>query len=318
MSVNKYIIILICSIFVFSCAPSKNIRQRNNTVKYKSNSLDDSFYKWTANEYENNYENFHSSDEEENNSDNEYIEKPQIKSGISRKSKSNIQDINQNRDQESKNYNYQDKIQKKTNKLSQIRNNNSKDDKFLELQNYKVKNGDNLSKISKKFKVPICEITSINKISKEDKIYKGMILKMPVNKITNKTNIEYASHDDKHKKPVFTWPIKNVYNTKRDGLDGVKPIGIIITGEPSTAVFPSADGIVTKVGTMRGFGNYIILKHSSQYLTIYSNLKDIKVNEGEKVRCGKNIGRLDGNKLHFQIDYSGRPQDPYIYLTRKS
>jgi murein DD-endopeptidase MepM/ murein hydrolase activator NlpD len=318
MSVNKYIIILICFIFALNCAPPKNIRQRNNIVKYKSSSSDDSFYKWPANEHENNYEDLSSSDDEENSYDNEYNEKPQIKSRISIISESKIRDNNLDRIQERKKNHYPDKIQNKTNSLSQNRKTNLKDSKLIKSQNYKVEKGDNLLKISKKFNVPISEITSINKISKDEKIYKGMILKIPVIKITNKTNIEYASHDDKQKKPNFTWPIKNVYNTKRDGLDGVKSIGIIITGEQSTAVFPSADGVVTKVGTMRGFGNYVILKHLNQYLTIYSNLKDINVNEGEKVRCGKIIGRLDGNKLHFQIDYSGKPQDPYIFLSRKS
>jgi LysM repeat protein len=302
---------------MLNCAPSKNIRQRNSD-KYKNSSSDDSFFNWPAGKKENNYEDSTTSDNDTDNSDNAYKEKSQIKSGSYLLSYNNSQNINpDNKTARKKNY-YPDKTQNNNEYLPQNNKNKINYNDSFKFKTYKVEKGDNLTRISKKVNISTSELAGINNLDKDCKIKEGMILKIPSCNIDNKTNTEFTSQKNKQNKPNFTWPIKNVYNTKRDGLDGVKPIGIIITGEAGSAVFPSAEGIVTKVGNMRGFGNYIILKHMNQYLSIYSNLKDIKVNEGEKVKCGKSIGRLEGNKLHFQIDYSGKPQNPMVYLSGKS
>ena len=95
-------------------------------------------------------------------------------------------------------------------------------------------------------------------------------------------------------------------------------MGIIITGKENSKILSSARGIVKKVGIMRGFGQYVIMKHLDRYFTIYSNLKTIFVTEGQVIGSGKTIGKLNGNKLHFQIDYSGKPEDPLKYLSKRS
>lgn len=184
---------------------------------------------------------------------------------------------------------------------------------------YRIKKGDTLIKISKKFSISENEIIKNNNI-KNKKIYVGMNLKIPITETINKSenySIKNSRSDVNQNKPDFCWPISDVFATERDGLDGVKPIGIIITGKSRTNVLSSADGVVIKVGHMRGFGNYIILKHVNKYLTIYSYLKEVKVNEGESIKKGKRIGCLEGNKLHFQIGHSGKPANPLIYLAKK-
>ena len=182
---------------------------------------------------------------------------------------------------------------------------------------YIVRKGDTLFKISRKYNTTAENIASLNNIQNSNKIFPGMKLKIHViNNIYYSTNT--GNTQIKKSNPEFIWPLKKVYSTKRDGLEGIKPIGIIITGKNNTSVLSSADGIVTKVGHMRGFGNYVILKHKNKYLTIYSNLKYIEVNEGDMIKKGKKIGSLNGNQLHFQIGYAGKPEDPFIYLSRKS
>jgi LysM repeat protein len=302
---------------MLNCAPSKNIRQRN-TDKYLNNSSDESFFNWPADKKEYNNTDFTASNDDADNYNNACEEKSQIKSRSSLINYNHKQDNNLDDKPAIKKNSYPDKMQNNNDYLTQNRENKINNNGSGKLKTYKVEKGDNLTRISKKLKIQASELAKINNINKDCKIKEGMILKIPACKIDNKTNNEFTLQQNNKSKPNFTWPIKNVYNTKRDGLDGVKPIGIIITGEAGSAVFPSAEGIVTKVGNMRGFGNYIILKHMNQYLSIYSNLKDIKVNEGEKVKCGKSIGRLEGNKLHFQIDYSGKPQNPMVYLSGKS
>ena len=185
----------------------------------------------------------------------------------------------------------------------------------VEYTTYRVRNGDSLTGISRKFNLEVDYICMINRIKNPNDIFAGKILKLAPEQ---NTVINIKKNDDRiRSKPSFVWPLKDVISVKRDGDDGVRSIGIIITGKNGSKIYSSAAGTVKKIGQMRGFGNFIIVKHPERYFTIYSNLNDIAVSEGENVGTGKMIGRLDGNKLHFQIDNSGKPEDPLKYLSRR-
>ncbi len=317
MSAKIYILILLSFVLALNCTPSKNIRQRNSE-RIRNNSTDDSFFKWPALKNEKNYEDLADAEGDPDSYGNLRGGKTIIESNRSGISDAHTRYCNREKGAVKRENTY---LKKKQN----INFNKSSDKKSAILENgtlksgtYKAVKGDNLSKISRKFNVSLDEMIKINNLSKNHRIKEGMILKVPYSTPGDKRRFEFASRQKKLTKPDFLWPVKNVYRTRTDGSDGVKPIGIIITGDMNSAVFPAAEGIVTKIGNMRGFGNYVILQHINQYLSIYSNLKDINVNEGEKVKCGKCIGRLDGNKLHFQIDHSGKPQNPLVYLTKKN
>jgi LysM repeat protein len=300
---------------MINCTPNSFIRQENNHSKQTCPSSNSSFYNWSSDEDEEFIENTNKA------TDNNKFYYDKKNNNYSRNTSNNDNLI--------KNYNLRENSRNnppavKSKKLSQKAIISKKlENPFIknECKNnklYKVKKGDNLLKIAKKFNTDINEIMKINKIKENDTIQEDMILKISENKIEIKSTQNDVNNTIQSKNPYFCWPIKHVYGTKRDGLDGVKSIGIFIMGEPDTTVFSSAEGIVTKVGYMRGFGNYIILTHINKYLTIYSNLKDIKVCEGEKIQGGKSIGKVEGNKLHFQIGHSGKPEDPFKYLSKKS
>ncbi len=177
---------------------------------------------------------------------------------------------------------------------------------------YKIKKGDNLSRISKKFNIPIKDICKSNRIKNRNNIKAGMLIKIPV-----RSNRIVKRNVTPKKKPRFNWPIKDIINIKSDAQDGVKPIGIVITARNGSKILSSASGTVEKIGRMRGFGRYVILKHLNRYFTIYSNLQKIFVFEGDRIKSGMAIGKLEGNKLHFQIDYSGKPENPLRYLSKR-
>lgn len=67
------------------------------------------------------------------------------------------------------------------------------------------------------------------------------------------------------------------------------------------------DGTVTKVFVVPGYNSSVIVRHGN-YLTVYSNLKDVYVKVGDTVSTRQAIGRIytdiaDGNRtvLHFQL-----------------
>jgi murein DD-endopeptidase MepM/ murein hydrolase activator NlpD len=74
----------------------------------------------------------------------------------------------------------------------------------------------------------------------------------------------------------------------------------------------------------RGMGNYIILRHPSNTITIYGHLSKIYVRRNQLIRQGDVIGSVGktGNAnyrdiqphLHFEVRKNGVPEDPLQYL----
>ena len=100
------------------------------------------------------------------------------------------------------------------------------------------------------------------------------------------------------------------------GFDEVKNKGLDISGAAGDPVFAAADGQVVYAGAgLRGYGNLIILKHNSVYLTAYAHNQSLLVKEDQKVRKGQKIaemGKTDSDrvKLHFEVRRQGKPVDP--------
>jgi murein DD-endopeptidase MepM/ murein hydrolase activator NlpD len=191
---------------------------------------------------------------------------------------------------------------------------------------YRVKRRDTLYRISKRYNVPVSTICRTNKISDRGTIYAGMVLKIPVAG-KSKSGVAQSKHTKKvkkktkvTKKPVFRWPMNHVISYRKDGINGVKSIGITIKGRPFSTVYSSAAGTVKRVGNMRGYGNYIVVTHKYRFATVYANLEKVYVREGQTVRSGNMLGKIGSRKriLHFQIDHAGKPANPLQYLPKRS
>lgn len=84
-------------------------------------------------------------------------------------------------------------------------------------------------------------------------------------------------------------------------------IDILARGELSVKVV--AEGVVSAVEWLPGYGTVIIVSHKGGFKTVYGHLAEVYVNEGDKLKTGSLIGKvgesLEGNILHFQI-WNGR------------
>ncbi len=181
---------------------------------------------------------------------------------------------------------------------------------------YRVKKGDTLYSIARTFHVSPDTICAQNNISPSARLRVGERLKIPQAKHHDEYQPSTIVDDETrhvHSSVRFSWPVKHVLSVRRDEASGVRPLGIIIESSLSFTVVCAANGTVEKIGTMRGYGQYVIVKHSAHYLTVYSGLKNILVQEGDEVRRGKPIGTHEGN-LHFQIHRAGRPINPLQLL----
>ncbi|HOO71011.1 MAG TPA: peptidoglycan DD-metalloendopeptidase family protein [Spirochaetota bacterium] len=186
------------------------------------------------------------------------------------------------------------------------------------VRKYRVRKGDTLYSIAKKHGVSLSELCRKNSIKNKTRIIPGMTLAIPGKSSGLSSPGEKTDFNKQKGAPVFVWPVKNVASCKRDGNNGVRSIGIFIVGKGDSRVYTSANGVVKKIGEMRGFGKYVVVKHNEKFITVYSNLDAIAVKQGDFLEKGELIGRLtQGERLHFQIDYSGKPQNPLIYLPKQ-
>ncbi|OWQ91966.1 peptidase [Roseateles aquatilis] len=100
------------------------------------------------------------------------------------------------------------------------------------------------------------------------------------------------------------------------GFDEVRNKGMAFSGKAGDPVFAAADGRVMYAGAgLRGYGNMIIIKHSTNYLTAYAHNQTLLVKEDQVVRKGQKIAEMgssdaDQVKLHFEVRKQGKPIDP--------
>lgn len=90
-------------------------------------------------------------------------------------------------------------------------------------------------------------------------------------------------------------------------------------GAPSgTKVRATADATVEFAGTQKGYGNTIILKHTSQHTTAYAHLRGFAkgIRKGSRVEQGETIGYVGstgwatGPHLHYEFRINGKPTNP--------
>lgn len=111
----------------------------------------------------------------------------------------------------------------------------------------------------------------------------------------------------------FIWPANGPLIA---GFDEAKNKGLDIGGKAGDAIVAVADGQVVYAGAgLRGYGNLIILKHNSTFLTAYAHNQTLLVKEDQKVRKGQKIAEMgksdaDRVKLHFEVRRQGKPVDP--------
>ncbi|WP_339251315.1 peptidoglycan DD-metalloendopeptidase family protein [Sporosarcina sp. FSL W8-0480] len=102
----------------------------------------------------------------------------------------------------------------------------------------------------------------------------------------------------------FGWRVHPIFKTKRQhrGTDVANSVG--------TPVVSAADGVVSYAGQMGGYGNVIMVTHSSNgniFTTVYAHLSKINVSVGQVVDKGSRIGALGnsgnstGPHLHFEV-----------------
>jgi murein DD-endopeptidase MepM/ murein hydrolase activator NlpD len=115
----------------------------------------------------------------------------------------------------------------------------------------------------------------------------------------------------------FEWPVtgwlSQSYRQDHRALDIASPVGTFVT---------AADrGVVIRAGwNNQGYGQFVVIDHNIDYVTLYAHLDQIVVKEGQVVGKGEILGTVGstgnstGPHLHFEIRDFGRRVNPLELL----
>lgn len=94
--------------------------------------------------------------------------------------------------------------------------------------------------------------------------------------------------------------------------------GVDFAASRGTPIYAAGNGLVTYAGRKGAYGNYIRIRHNSEYSTAYAHMKGFKrgvrrgtrVNQGQVIGYVGTTGRSTGPHLHYEILRAGRQTNP--------
>ena len=136
---------------------------------------------------------------------------------------------------------------------------------------------------------------------------------------------EFSSFSES--KGKLNWPISKGKVVRKFG-ESLNPklktvtvnYGIDIKASGDLSVKCVAEGVVSTVEWLPGFGTVIIISHKGNYRTVYGHLSEVFIKEGDKINTGGAVGRigesLEGNILHFEVWNARQNVNPEIWLRK--
>lgn len=128
-------------------------------------------------------------------------------------------------------------------------------------------------------------------------------------------------------KGKLNWPISKGKVVRKFG-ESLNPklktltvnYGIDIRASGDMSVKCVAEGVVSAVEWLPGYGTVLIISHKGNYRTVYGHLSEVFVKEGDKLNTGGVIAKVgesvEGNILHFEVWNARQNVNPEIWLRK--
>ena len=180
-----------------------------------------------------------------------------------------------------------------------------------------VVRGDTLTAIARRYGVSVDRLVQDNGLADPDRLELGQRLLLPG-----------LSSPTPQVAPVLTsgltWPVEGGHVLSAFGAPrgGRSHAGVDIGGKAGQPVLAALQGVVVFTGTLRGYGNTVILEHGDGLRSLYAHNREITVAEGDAVEQGATIARVgrSGNATtdhcHFEIRRGEMPVDPLPMLSQ--
>lgn len=184
---------------------------------------------------------------------------------------------------------------------------------------YTVKPGETLWQIALSNKVNAQQIAEWNNIQDPNKVSAGMRIYVPKTRTggsrTGKFDAPLSFDRDR-----FRWPVNGPVVSGFGMRNGNRHDGVDIKAKTGTPIHAAADGEVVYVGSLRGYGNLIILRHADRYYTTYAHNSRNLTSVGKHVKAGEVIGlvgatgRATGPHLHFEARLGATARNPLFFM----
>ncbi|MBL0691383.1 MAG: M23 family metallopeptidase [SAR324 cluster bacterium] len=162
---------------------------------------------------------------------------------------------------------------------------------------------------------------------------KGLLAAIDADYVEGVKNYKYNKFDDYLKEPhnpkeitPRLWPVKGFVVGEFGSIgnqflgSGDQSIGILLGTKKGGSVVASANGVVFDAGISGAQGGVVEIFHGLGFVSRYSNLKNIVVKQGDRVKGGQKLATaharpgLGISYLYYQIFLYGIPQDPAVYI----
>ena len=208
---------------------------------------------------------------------------------------------------------------------------------------YTVRSGDTLSGISARYGLSYLSVAEMNDIAPPYRIYVGQSLKLKSGSAARSTNTQAMAQSAPIQRqkiaiptnPTTTAPVVSAPTTTAKPVSStlrwVKPSngavlatfnaasnikGIRYGGNVGDPIYAAADGqVVYAADGLKEYGNLILVKHISGYITAYAHNSKMLVKSGQNVTAGQKIAEMGSSgttrtMLEFQVRLDGKPIDP--------
>lgn len=121
-------------------------------------------------------------------------------------------------------------------------------------------------------------------------------------------------------KGKFFWPVNGnvltTFGTKKDKRTGIssKSNGISIATRRGQKVVAALTGQVIYIGWARGLERFVVVDHGGSIYSLYGNLGELSVKEGDQVIRGESFAVTAGDRVHFEVRDGKTPMNPAEWL----
>ena len=189
---------------------------------------------------------------------------------------------------------------------------------------YKVRPGDTLTQIAKRYGQNVNTLVAWNNLPNASQIEVGQVLRVRRHVASRNTATQQrqATAVTPINRLNLQWPTDNASSSIIQRYNGTTSKGIDIAGTQGQQIRSAAAGTVIYVGEeVRGYGKLILISHNDYTITAYAHNDTLLVQKDQKVQAGQVIATMgssdsDSVKLHFEVRLNGKAVDPLPYLTR--
>ena len=176
---------------------------------------------------------------------------------------------------------------------------------------YKIKKGDTLWAISRKYDVTVKSLMYVNKLRSATRL-----------KVNTEVFIPNPDAVGFHTPMRIPLTVSSGYGYRRHPISRTRKFhhGVDLRAKLGTRVYAAKPGRIVRAGWCGGYGNVVVIEHGGGYTTWYGHLSTIWARVGKRVRRGQVIGlsgssgHATGPHLHFEVRWKDKSVDASRYV----